>query len=75
MNQGKYVFVQINSLFVRYEFDKCVNLYLGSRKISDFCSLNEFLCMMFGQLKHRQTVSDIAMCLKAQQNMIYHICI
>lgn len=73
MNQGKYVFAQINSLVVRYEFDKCVNRYRGNHKIRDFSCWNQFLCMMFGQLTHRESVRDIATCLKAHQNKIYHL--
>jgi transposase len=73
VNQGKYVFAQINSLVVRYEFDKCVNRYRGNLKIRDFSCWNQFLCMMFGQLTHRESVRDIATCLKAHQNKIYHL--
>jgi len=73
VNQGKYVFAQINSLVVRYEFDKCVNRYRGNHKIRDFSCWNQFLCMMFGQLTHRESVRDIATCLKAHQNKIYHL--
>jgi transposase len=73
VNQGKYVFAQINSLVVRYEFEKCVNRYRGNHKIRDFSCWNQFLCMMFGQLTHRESVRDIATCLKAHQNKIYHL--
>ena len=73
MNQGKYVFAQINSLVVRYEFDKCVSRYRGNYKIRDFSCWNQFLCMMFGQLTHRESIRDIATCLKAHQNKVYHL--
>lgn len=73
MNQGKYVFAQINSLVVRYEFDKCVNRYRGNYKIRDFSCWNQFLCMMFGQLTHRESIRDIATCLKAHQSKVYHL--
>jgi hypothetical protein len=36
MNQGKYVFAQLNSLVVSYEFDKCVSRYQVDYKIRDF---------------------------------------
>jgi len=73
MNEGKYVFAQINSLVVRYEFDKCVNRYQGNYKIRNFSCWNQFLCMMFGQLTHRESIRDIATCLKAHQNKVYHL--
>lgn len=73
VNQGKYVFAQLNSLVVRYEFDKCVNRYQGNYKVRGFSCWNQFLCMMFGQLTHRESIRDIATCLKAHQNKVYHL--
>ncbi len=73
MNQGKYVFAQINNFVIRYEFDKCVDRYQGNYRIRDFSCWSQFLCMMFGQLTHRESIRDIAICLKAHQNKIYHI--
>lgn len=73
MNQGKYVFAQINNFVLRYEFDKCVDRYQGNYRIRDFSCWSQFLCMMFGQLTHRESIRDIAICLKAHQNKIYHI--
>lgn len=73
MNQGKYVFAQLNSLVVRYEFEKCVNRYNGNYKVRDFSCWGQFLCMMFGQLTHRESIRDITTCLKAHQNKAYHL--
>jgi len=73
VNKGKYVFAQINSLVVRYEFDKCVDRYQGNYKNRGFSCWNQYLCMMFGQLTHRESIRDIATCLKAHQNKIYHL--
>jgi len=73
MNQGKYVFAQINNFVIRYEFDKCVDRYQGNYRIRDISCWSQFLCMMFGQLTHRESIRDIAICLKAHQNKIYHI--
>ena len=73
MNQGKYVFAQFNSMIVRYEFDKCVNRYNGDYKVKDFSCWCQFLSMVFGQLTHRESIRDIATCLKAHQNNIYHL--
>lgn len=73
MNQGKYVFAQFQSMIVRYEFDKCVNRYNGDYKVKDFSCWCQFLSMVFGQLTHRESIRDIATCLKAHQNNIYHL--
>lgn len=60
-------------MVVRYEFDNCVNRYRGNYKIRDFSGWNQFLCMMFGQITHRESIRDIATCLKAHQNKVYHL--
>lgn len=73
MNQGKYVFAQFQSIIVRYEFDKCVNRYNGDYKVKDFNCWCQFLSMVFGQLTHRESIRDIAICLKAHKNKIYHL--
>lgn len=73
MNQGKYVFAQLNSLISRYEFDKCVSRYNGDYKVKDFSCWCQFLCMMFGQLTHRESARDIVTCLNAHKNKVYHL--
>ncbi len=47
MNQGKYVFAQINSLVIRYEFDKCVDRYHGNYRIRDFRSVQVVMLSLF----------------------------
>lgn len=73
MNKGKFVFAQLASLVVRYEFDKCVLRYQGDYKVQDFSCWNQFLCMMFGQLTHRESSRDIITCLKAHRNKVFHL--
>lgn len=73
MNKGKFVFAQLTSLIVRYEFDKCVVRYQGDYKVKDFSCWSQFLCMIFGQLTHRESIRDIITCLKAHQNQVYHL--
>ncbi len=73
MNKGKFVFAQLTSLIIRYEFDKCVLRYQGDYKVQDFSCWNQFLCMMFGQLTHRESSRDIITCLKAHRNKVFHL--
>ena len=73
MNKGKFVFAQLTSLITRYEFDKCVLRYQGDYKVQDFSCWNQFLCMMFGQLTHRESSRDIITCLKAHRNKVFHL--
>ena len=73
MNQGKYVFSQIMGLVSSISFQTIVNRHSGDYKVSDFSCWKQFLCMAFGQLTHRESISDTILCLKANANKMYHI--
>ena len=73
MNQGKYVFSQVMEQAVRYQFNKCVAKYRGEYWIKNFSCWEQFLAMAFGQLSFRQSLRDIAVCLNAQQDKLYHL--
>ena len=72
MNQGKYVFSQIIGLISHKQFQTIVNRHFGDYKVKDFSCWKQFLCMVFGQLTHRESISDTIMCLKANANKMYH---
>jgi len=73
MNTGSYVLSQLAGLIVRHEFSKCVDRYDGDYKVKDFNCWNQFLCMMFGQLTHRESITDIITCLDAHKSAVYHM--
>ena len=73
MNQGKYVFKQLMSFVSRYEFNKCVARYGGNRRVRHLGCWQQFLSLAFGQLTHRESLRDIVICLKAQENKLYHL--
>jgi len=72
MNEGKYVFAQINSFIRKHEFNKCVARYNGNHKVKEFTCWYQFLCMSFGQITYRESLRDVVICLKAQQSKAYH---
>jgi len=73
MNQGKYVFAQIFEFVPRNDFLKFVKKYGGDRKTCHFSCWNQFLCMAFGQLTHRESLSDTVMCIGANTKKLYHL--
>lgn len=73
MNQGKYVFSQIISLLSYKKFQTIVNRHSGDYKVRDFNCWKQFLCMAFGQLTHRESISDTMLCLRANAAKMYHI--
>jgi hypothetical protein len=73
MNSGKYVFSQIMGLVSSTSFQTIVNRHFGDYKVRDFSCWKQFLCMAFGQLTHRESISDTVLCLKANANKMYHL--
>lgn len=73
MNSGKYVFAQIMGLVSSTSFQTIVDRYSGDYKVREFSCWKQFLCMSFGQLTHRESISDTMMCLKANEGKMYHL--
>jgi hypothetical protein len=73
MNQGKYIFSQLIGLFSYKQFQTLVTRHNGEYKVRDFSCWKQFLCMAFGQLTHRESLSDTLMCLKANTHKLYHL--
>ena len=73
MNQGKYVFSQLFELVSHNDFSKCVSKYNGDYKTKHFSCWKQFLCMAFGQLTHRESLSDTILCIQANSTKLYHL--
>jgi hypothetical protein len=73
VNSGKYVFSQIIGLISSTSFQTIVKRHKGEYKAKDFSCWKQFLCMVFGQLTHRESLSDTILCLKANADKMYHL--
>lgn len=73
MNGGKYIFSQIMELVSSTSFQTLVTRHQGEYKVKDFTCWKQFLCMAFGQLTHRESLSDTLLCLKANTHKLYHL--
>lgn len=73
MNSGKYVFSQVVSFLNANDFKKCADTYGGNYKVQQFTCWHQLLCMMFGQLSNRDSLSDLLICLKTQKGKWYHL--
>ena len=73
MNQGKYIFAQIMELVSYKQFQTLVRRHKGEYKVKGFSCWKQFLCMAFGQLTHRESLSDTIICLKANRGKMYHL--
>jgi len=73
MNQGKYIFSQIMGLISHKQFQTLVRRHKGDYKVKEFSCWKQYLCMAFGQLTHRESLSDTMLCLKANADKSYHL--
>lgn len=73
MNTGKYVFAQIASFLPQRQFDSLVSKHKGNYKIRHFTCWNQMLCMMFGQLSSRESLSDLVLTINAHPGKLYHL--
>jgi hypothetical protein len=73
MNQGKMVFSQIMEFASFHVFKYCVKRYDGDYRTKTLTSWKQFLCMSFGQLTHRESLSDTSLCLRLHSDKLYHL--
>jgi len=55
------------------DFIKCVKKYNGNYKVQHFTCWHQLMCMLFGQLSNRDSLSDLVMCLTTQRDKWYHL--
>ncbi len=55
------------------EFQKCVARYRADKKLRRFSCWDQWLCMAFAQLTHRESLRDIEFCLRAVSSKLYHL--
>ena len=72
MNEGRTVFAQLMDQLPKYEFDKCVRRYEGNHHVHSLPTYEQFLVMAFAQLTYRESLRDIATCLRALGAKLYH---
>lgn len=73
MNTGKYVFSQIVLYLPARVFDRCVEHYDGNKYVKHFTCWNQLLCMMFGQISSRESLSDLLMSINPHKAKFYHL--
>ena len=73
MNQGRTVFSQLISFLPDREFCRCVERYQGDIRLRGFSYWDQYLAMAFAQLTYRESLRDIAACLRSVQGKLYHL--
>jgi hypothetical protein len=70
--EGQFVFSQLMDFLPRREFNGCVAKYRGNRRSRGFSCRDQFLCLGFAQLTHRESLRDVETCLRALGPKLYH---
>ncbi len=73
MNIGNYIFTEVMGYLPRRSFDACVKRYHGERYAKHFSCRDQFLAMAFGQLAYRESLRDVAICLRSHRFKLYHL--
>src|SRR5450631_3645505 len=73
MHLGKLVFAQLMDHLPWKSFGRIVERYGGDHRVREFSCANQFRCMAFAQLTYRESLRDIATCLRAQSAKLYHL--
>jgi len=73
MHVGKLVFAQLMDHLPWKTFGRIVERYRGDHRVREFSCANQFRCMAFAQLTYRESLRDIATCLRAQSTKLYHL--
>jgi hypothetical protein len=71
MYTGKLVFSQVMDFMPLHTFRRCVARYQGDYKVKKFTCLDQYLCMAFAQITYRESLRDIEICLRAQEQKLY----
>jgi len=67
------VFSQLMDFVPHREFQRCVARYAANRHLRRFSCWNQWLCMAFAQLTHRESLRDLESCLRAVSSKLYHL--
>jgi hypothetical protein len=67
------VFSQLMDFVSHSEFQTCVARYKADRHLRRFSCWDQWLCMAFAQLTHRESLRDVESCLRAVSGKLYHL--
>jgi hypothetical protein len=73
MNSGRYVLSQVLDLVDRKSLSRLVQRYDAETKVRHFGCRQQLICMAFAQLTWREGLRDIATCLNARGEALYHL--
>jgi hypothetical protein len=73
MNSGRSIFSQLIEHLPIHEFRKCADRYRGNHRTKSFSCWDQFLCLVFAQLSHRESLRAIVASLSGHRERLYHM--
>ncbi len=73
MNAGRHVISQVLDLVERKTLSRLVARYHAESRVRHFGCRQQLICMAFAQLTWREGLRDIATCLNAKPEALYHL--
>src|SRR5271154_292845 len=73
MNSGRYILSQVLDLVDRKTLSRLVERYDAESRVRHFGCRQQLICMAFAQLTWREGLRDIATCLNARTETLYHL--
>lgn len=73
MNSGRFVLSQVLDLVHRQTLDRIVKRYEPTISVRHFGFRQQLTCMVFAQMTSRDGLRDIATCLNARTETLYHL--
>ena len=73
MNSGRYVLSQVLDLVDRKTVSRLVQRYDAESRVRHFGCRQQLICMAFAQLTWREGLRDMATCLNAKPEALYHL--
>lgn len=73
MHKLETIFSELLKLFPRYQFEKAIERYQGDRYVKTFNTWQQFITLLYSQIKQKDSLRDIEAGLMTQSNRWYHI--
>ncbi len=73
MNSGRFILSQVLDFVHRQTLDRLVERYDAESRVRHFGCRQQLICMAFAQLTWREGLRDIATCLNARPEALYHL--
>jgi hypothetical protein len=73
MHKLETIFGELLKLVPRYEFERAVKQYQGDRYVKSYTTWQQYITILFSQIKQKDSIRDIVMGIGAYETRWYHL--